>query len=553
MQAATATIHIIENENTSLRFAAQGGLDFAATNATVFLPSDLQSQRDLPNPGAIRLSRNNTSNNNLQGFLIYDWKLLNGSLNLTSQVGAVRLNNVGRLSFSQGLGLVPGPPSPEVAAIQTQNSFQRRATDVGYIAQQEFNYRDQVVATAGIRFDKSSLNADVTKLYAFPKASLAVNVAKFDFWSVEQVNQVKLRAAYGQTGGLPGFGATYFPLVGLATGGRNGYIQGTSVGNLTIAPETASELELGLDLGFLQNKIVLEASVYQKDVKNLINTFALAPGTGVTSIGFFPVGDLRNRGLELGLTATPVTTSNFVWNSTTQFWLNRTEVTRIAPKVPDFNPGSSFGSVFGRTFFTLGESPSRWYATPRVPIDASNKTGLTRYEEAQPKFTMSFLNSFTILKNFQASFLLVWRKDAYVSNLGRELSDEGGTTPDWSVDSGYRDPADPNTVVPRGLGPRLFGTPGNTGREFIQNAGFVRLREVSLYYTIPAAVRTSMFKDNVANIRVGLSGNNVFTATKYVGYDPEVSNFGNVANGAGVDVTAYPSSRRFFFHLGIDF
>ena len=550
VQAATATVHIIESDNTSLRFAAQGGLDYASTNATIFLPSDLQSQRDQQNPGAIRLSRNNTFNTNLQGFLIYDWKLLDGNLNLTSQVGAVRLSNLSRLSFSQGVGLVPGPPTPEVAAIQTQNSFQRSSVDVGYVAQQEFNFRDQIIATAGIRFDKTSLNADVNKLYAFPKASLAVNIAKFGFWSVDQVNQLKLRAAYGETGGVPGFGATFFPLVGLATGGRNGYIQGTTVGNLSIAPETASELEAGLDVGLFQNKILLEASVYEKKVKNLINTRSLAPGTGVNSIGFFPVGDLRNRGLELGLTVTPVTSSNFVWNSTTQFWLNRTVVTRVADKVPDFNPGSSFGSIFGRTLFSLDESPSRWYATPRTK---ETKLGLTRYEEAQPTFTMSFLNSFTILKNFQASFLLVWKKDGYVSNLSRELADEGGTSPDWSGDSGYRDPADPNTVVPNGLGPRLYGTPGNNGRYFIQNAGFVRLREVSLYYTLPAAIRTSVFKDYVANIRVGVSGNNVFTWTKYVGYDPEVSNFGNVANGAGVDVTAYPSSRRLFFHLGIDF
>ena len=551
VQAATATVRIIDSENTSLRFAAQGGLDFAATNATLFLPSDLQSQQDLANPGAVRLSRNNYFNTNLQGFLIYDWKLFGGAMNLTSQVGAIRLSTDSRLSYSQGLGLVPGPATPEVAAIQTQNSFQRLSTDVGYVAQQELNFRDQIVATAGIRFDKSTLNADATKLYAFPKASLAVNLAKFGFWGIEQVSQAKLRVAYGQTGGLPGFGASYFPLVGAATGGTNGYIQSVTLGNPNIAPETASELEGGLDLSFLDNKILLETTVYEKKVNNLINSFALSPGTGVTSIGFFPVGDLRNRGLEVGLTVKPVSAPNFSWTSTTQFWLNRTEVTRIADKVPDFNPGSSFGSVFGRTFFTLGESPSRWYATPRTVKDASNRTGLTRYEEAQPTFTMSFLNSFTFLKNFQASFLLVWKKDGYVSNLGQELADEGGTSPDWSGDSGTRDKN--GKAIPNGLGPRLYGATGNSGRSFIQNAGFVRLREASLYYNLPSAVRTSLFKDYVKNIRVGVSGNNLYTWTKYVGYDPEVSNFGNVANGAGVDVTAYPSSRRVFFHLGIDF
>ena len=551
VQSSSATVHLIEAENTSLRFAAQGGIDFAATTATLFLPADLQSQKDLPNPGAIRVSRNTSFNSNLQGFLIYDWKLLGGSLGLTSQVGAVRLSNERQLSYSQGVGLAAGPPTPELASIQTQNSFQRSSADVGYVAQQELNYRDQIVATAGIRFDKSSLNADVNKLYAFPKASLAINVAKFAFWSFAPVNQFKLRAAYGATGGVPPFGATFNPLTGLATGGRNGYVQSTIVGNPAIAPERASELEGGIDLGLFQNKILLEATIYQKDVTNLINTYSLSPGTGVLAIGSYPVGDLRNRGLELGLTTTPVNTAKFTWNSTTQFWLNRTQVTRIASGVPDFNPGSSFGSVFGRTFFTLGESPSRWYATPSTAVTGDSKTGLTRYGDAQPTFTMSFLNSFTILKNFQASFLLVWKKDGYVSNLATELSDEGGTTADWSGDSGTKDAK--GNVIPNGMGPRLYGSPLNNGSYYIQNAGFVRLREVSLYYTLPAAVRTSLFKDYVANIRVGVSGNNIYTWTKYVGYDPEVSNFGNVANGAGVDVTSYPSSRRLFFHLGLDF
>ncbi|HEX8350492.1 MAG TPA: hypothetical protein VF598_11060, partial [Hymenobacter sp.] len=88
---------------------------------------------------------------------------------------------------------------------------------------------------------------------------------------------------------------------------------------------------------------------------------------------------------------------------------------------------------------------------------------------------------------------------------------------------------------------------------FILNGGYVRLREASIYYSVPAAVRTSLFKDYVSNIRLGVSGNNLITWTDYVGYDPEVSNSGNVANGAQVDVGSYPNTRRLFFHIGIDF
>jgi hypothetical protein len=124
------------------------------------------------------------------------------------------------------------------------------------------------------------------------------------------------------------------------------------------------------------------------------------------------VGDLQNRGLELSLGVTPIRSENFNWVSTTQYWLNRTEVTRIV--VPAFNTGLGFGSGYGRNVFALGESPSRWYGTPISAVDnPNNPSFLTRYNEAQPKFQMSFLNNFTIFKNVEVSFLLHWNKDSY--------------------------------------------------------------------------------------------------------------------------------------------
>lgn len=550
IQSASATVHFIEQDNTSLRLALQGGLDYTATNALLYLPPDLQSQVLANNPGAVRVSRNNFFNTNLQGFLIYDWKLLGGDLSLTSQAGTVRLTQEQGISFSQGVNLLPGPPSPDVAGIQTQSSVQTEQADLGLVGQQELNFRDQIIATAGIRFDKSTLYGDEKRYYRFPKASLAVNVAKFGFWSVSAVNQLKLRAAYGETGGVPRFGALFSRLDPLATGTRTGLIQSTVVGNPTIGPERATELEGGFDLGLFNNKVVLEATVYNKKVFDLINTKPLSLATGLSSIQAFPVGDLRNRGLELGLTLTPVNTAFLSWSSTTQFWLNRSEVTRLAQGVAIFDPnlaqGQGLGSTsFGTTRFRVGESPSRWYGTPAVPVTEDNPTGFTRYEEAQPKFQMSFLNSLTIAKNVQVSFLFFWKKDGYVSNLTGLLSDFGGTTADWSEDSG--------NGVPKGASSRVLGVPGNSARAYIQNAGYVRLREASVYYTIPEAVRTSLFKSYVANIRLGVSGNNLLTWTNYAGYDPEVSNFGNVANGAQTDITPYPNTRRVFFHLGIDF
>ncbi|WP_460510776.1 MULTISPECIES: SusC/RagA family TonB-linked outer membrane protein [Hymenobacter] len=543
VQTANLTVRLIDTEASSLRFAAQGGVDFSSSNALLALPSDLQSQRSLALPGAARVAKNQFFNSNLQGFLIYDWKL-GDAVNLTSQVGTVRLGQKTNLTFNQGQNLSPGPPyTPNRGTVTTQETVITEEADLGFVAQQEANFRDQIIATAGIRFDKSNRNGNPDKYYAFPKASLAVNIAKFGFWSLETMNLLKLRAAYGETGGPAFFGALYSPLTATSTGGRPGLLTSTLLGNPDIKPETASELELGIDLGFLDNRIALEASVYNKKVFNLVNTYALAPSTGLTSIRAYNIGDLRNQGLELALNVNPVRSNLINWNSSTQFWLNRTEVTKLYDTplvVPPFNTGSGFGATFGRNVFVEGESPSRWFGTPNDP-NSPNFSGLTRYEDAQPRFQMSFLNSFTIARNLELSFLLHWKKDGYNSNLSRLLKDEGGTTEDWSSPS-------PESGVPNGIYRQ-----GLSAREFIQNSGYVRLREASVYYSLPASIRTALFKEYVQNIRFGVSGNNLITWTDYVGYDPEVSNFGATSNFAQVDVAGYPSTRRIFFHINLDF
>ncbi|MBD2768225.1 SusC/RagA family TonB-linked outer membrane protein [Hymenobacter sp. BT664] len=537
--SGNTTIRIIDSENSSLRLSVQGGIDYAGSGALLALPSDLQSQQSSANPGVARVASNQFFNYNLQSFLAYDWKL--GSLAFSSQVGATRLGLNVKQQFSQGQNLAPGPLQPDRGTIVTQNTNIQDETDVGYVAQQEINFQDRVVATGGIRLDKSSRNGDPKKLYAFPKVSLALNLTKFDFFSINNVSQVKLRAAYGETGGVAFFNSTFSPLNSISTGGYVGLIPSVLVGNPKIGPERATELEGGIDLGFFNNRLSFEATVYNKKVIDIIQTYNTASGTGVQSIRAFPVGDLRNRGLELSLSVTPVQSTNFRWTSTTQFWLNRSLVTRLIVPTANLNPG--FGSNYGTTFFALNESPTRWYGSPNLPASETPFL-LTRYGEAQPTFQMSYLNSFTLFKNLDVSFLLHWKKDSYTSNLTVTNQDGFGTSKDWSEP--YTQPD--GSVVPLGEARQSF-----KADYYIQNSGYVRLREASIYYSLPSELRASLFNNFVKSLRVGVSGNNLLTWTKYKGYDPEVSNFGSTNTQAQVDVVGYPSTRRVFFTLQLGF
>lgn len=539
--ASTAVVRLIDKENASLRISAQGGIDYAGSNAQLALPADLQSQVSSANPGVARVAKNQFFNYNLTTFLIYDWKL--GPVALSSQLGATRLGLNQQLQYSQGQNLAPGPLQPDRGTVITQQTSIQDETDVGYVAQQEVNFKDFIVATGGIRLDKSSRNGDPTKLYAFPKASVAINFAKIEGFSVTNVNLIKLRAAYGETGNPPFFGGTFSPLGTISTGGNVGLIPSTVVGNPALGPERATELELGLDLGFFNNRVTLEASVYNKKVINVIQAYPLAPGTGVQTIRAYPVGDLRNRGIELSLGLVPVQTENFRWTSSTQFWLNRSLITRLVVPVTNLNTG--FGSGFGTNFIAEGESPTRWYGTGPAASGDSRFSGLTRYGDAQPTFQMSYLNSFNIFKNFDFSFLLHWKKDSYTSNLTQTAQDGFGTTADWS--NPYTDAAT-GTTSPLGQARQGFDA-----SYYIQNSGFVRLREVSLYYSVPSALRTSLFKDYVKRLQIGVSGNNLLTWTNYRGYDPEISNFGSTNTQAQVDVVGYPSTRRMWLHINFGF
>jgi TonB-linked SusC/RagA family outer membrane protein len=542
--ASTAVVRLLEKENSSLRISAQGGIDFAGTNAMLALPPDLQSQISAPNPGVARVVKNQFFNYNLTTFLIYDWKV--GEVALTSQLGATRLGLNAQSQFSQGANLAPGPLQPDRGTVITQATSIQDETDVGYVAQQEANFKDIVIATAGIRFDKSSRNGDPNKLYAFPKASLAINLAKLDAFTFDNVSLIKLRGAYGETGNPAFFGATFSPLSNLSTGGNVGIAPSTVVGNQAIGPERATELELGIDLGFFNNRVTFEGSVYNKKVIDFIQPFTLAPGTGVTQIRAFPVGDLRNRGLELSLGLVPVQSENFRWTSTTQFWLNRTVVTRLIVPVTNLSPG--FGASYGTTFLAEGESPSQWYGTGATGTGDARFTNLTRYGNAQPTFQMSYLNSFNIFKDFDVSFLLNWKKDSYTSNLTITNQDGFGTSRDWSDPYTSTNSAGVTTTQPIGIARQSF-----KADYYIQNSGFVRLREVSVYYSLPASLRTSLFKNYVSRFQIGVSGNNLITWTNYRGYDPEVSNFGSTNTQAQVDVVGYPSTRRLWGHINITF
>ncbi|NRB62835.1 MAG: SusC/RagA family TonB-linked outer membrane protein [Saprospiraceae bacterium] len=527
-------IDLLQNSNSFLKFKVNGGVDYLSGNSQVYFPEILQHQRAQANPGDVMWGRQDIFNTNLQAFLTYN-TTIGGNIVSNTTVGGVRLDQDSEFLLARGRGLLLGQNNLEWAqVVSTQEQTNQTVTDLGWVAQQDFNWDDKLIASLGVRFDRSTLNRDQQKYYAFPKASLAANLSNFDFWNIDAISQFKLRAAYGETGGLPVFGQTFESLNSQLIGGNIGSVVSARSIDPNLEPETASELEFGVDMALFDNRVTFEASFYNKEVRDLILDLTPAGSVGVGAIAT-NAADLTNKGIELALGFTPIRTDKIDWYSKVMWWTNESEITRL--DIPTRTVGG-FGNSLGTYLIAEGYSPTTIVGNP---AGTNIPGGLTVYGDRQPDFTLTWFNQVNFLKNFDLNFLFHYQNGGEAINLSALLWDLGGTTPGWDEDPD-------GDGIGKGTSRVIEWSGGNTG-VYIQPTDYIKLRELGLYYTFPQALLPSL----VERLKIGVSVNNMLLWTDYGSYDPEVSNFGAQPISGNIEVTPFPSSRRFFFHVKMDF
>ncbi|MBI5917671.1 MAG: SusC/RagA family TonB-linked outer membrane protein [Bacteroidetes bacterium] len=522
------TTRLITADNQSLKLMMRGGLDYYTLTTTALFPRELQFQKDgNGTDGASVFGTTGTKSKNYSAFLVHDFNA--EAVSFKTQLGVTQeeldLNTV----LSTATFLIGTQTNLDQAGsvLTEQNTIDQ--TDKGFFGQEEINWQDKVIATFGVRGDKSSRNGDPNKLYYYPKGSLAVNLHEFGLGGNEMLSLLKLRGAFGQSGNFAPFGAIYNPLVPVIIGGSTGSLIGTRRGNPDIEPERQTEIEVGADLSFLKNKLNLELTYYIKNVEDLIIPVQLPPSSGFDD-AWQNAADIENTGVELALDAYPITGS-FSWHTRAAFWLNRAEVTRL--DVPAYNVGA-FGATLGTYRIEEGKSPTQLVGRPLTE-------GIpTVFGNAEPDFQMSFNNNLTY-GNWDLNFLFHWKKGGDNVNLSTLLSDIFGTSPDFDQKS--LDPAGQLTN-----GNYRLSTLGVSADAWIEDASYIRLREASLGYKIPR----SKVK-NLGDIRLAISGRNLINIFDYNSYDPEVSNFGTNALSSAVEVTPFPSSKSYHFTVGITF
>ncbi|HUQ45916.1 MAG TPA: SusC/RagA family TonB-linked outer membrane protein [Gemmatimonadaceae bacterium] len=529
ISSVTATYQILNNERQTLAFKADGGLDRFNEQVNLVSPRFLIFEPNDGLPGTVTSNSGAVQNLNLNLSLAHTFTPVGRRYSATTAAGiqretsSLRSTNVVTRDVLLGLENINSGSAPEV--------FANREAVKGFamFAQEEVLALDEkLLLTAGVRAERSTRNGDVDKLYAFPKASVSYRLMD----AVPALNEVKLRLAAGQSGNQPLYLQKYRTAITSVYDRQNGVQAGPSYGNPDIRPERQTEIETGFDAQFASGRGSLAFTLYQKTIDDVILQIAAAPSVGYT-VEILNGGQFRNRGVEALLELTPIQRQDYGWTSRTTFARNRGIVTALP--VPAFTlsqdatgQGVAFGAGYGIARLQVGES-----VTQIVGSDGAN--GVVKKGDASPDFTMGFSNELS-WKSLRLSTLLDWQKGGNLVNVTKNVFDAFALAPD---------------VADGGLARiNLNDTQGIA--QYIEDASFVKLREVALGYDLPKSW-LSRLGGRTRSLRLELSGRNLFTWTKYTGADPEVSNFGNQQISRFIDLAPFPPARSFFFTVDVGF
>ena len=520
---------LFKNNTAVTKIIGRGGFDFYNLQTNALFPGSMQSQQ--VNKGTSIQGFTKNMNTNYIFSLVNTW-MPSDKLSLTTSAGITQETGNYNNLLNVATQVIEGQSNVDQAGALTATQFRTKNKDNGIFVQEEASIIDAITLTAGVRFDRSSNNGDVSKYYAYPKAGLSWNLTKMNFWKGSFFENLKLRAAYGQAGNFPVYGSKFTSLSVSNIDGLPGAVVSTQRGEAGIQPERQTELETGIDFSILKGRLGMELTFYNKKVYDFLLQDRVSASAGF-STKWVNAGDLQNRGMEIGLNAIPVSTKMIKWNTSVNFWFNRSKVTRLTTGPVQL--GSLAGVLLGT--FQLEEGKS---ATQIIGLtdDVVQGPPIKVWGNQEPKFQMNSFNEIVFNNRLSFRMLVHWKNGGENVVFTNLQSDFGGTSPDWDADAN-------GNRMPDGLDRIMLI--GKSAVNSVKSSAYLRFREIGLYYNFD-----KLPVKFINSIQVGASLNNFITITKYPSYDPEVSNFG-AGFSSGLDVLPYPASKRASFHLTVNF
>ena len=561
-------LSLVDNAKDRFQIIAPVGVDFFNQRNRIFSPPDVFWETADGLLGTALDGRSEALNINVGGNGV--WTHMFSGSQLTSSFGLQYEYRDLQINRTIGRNLTAGKDKTD-AATQTQIVEQRsKVEDFGFYGQVEWlGLDDRLLLTGMVRFDQSSSQGDPGKLFVFPKGAASYRIIGSN--PANFFGEVKLRAAYGQSGNQPlcdvREGCQKFTSLRLDVNleGQAGTVLEGTAGSPFLAPERASEFEAGIDITGLNDRLTLEFTGYVNNITDIILERTVAPSTGFAD-EIANQATLRNTGFETTIGWTPFVGRDFTWLSRTVFYFNQSEVRDLQGLAP-FEADAGFGLVLGGFFIQEGASLTQIVGTdtnctgnPDVdePVPSTEAclvtpefggTGIAGQRKAgdsEPTFLMSFVNEFTIARNLNLYTMFDWRYGQDVINLTELLYDFGSNSATWNDTDGTIDPVE--VCNPNCAGEERLPAFGSRAFPWTQPASFFKARDISLTYSLPSRWASAFF--NSKQIRFRLAMRNLFTITNYRGLDPEVSNFGNQNVGRAIDVAPFPPSRSVW--LGFD-
>jgi TonB-linked SusC/RagA family outer membrane protein len=471
-----------------------------------------------------------------------------------------------------------------------------RNTMVSYATRWDYNYKSKYIATVTFRADGSSKFVDHWGY--FPGAAIAWNMRKEGFFTkaLPVISTSKLRMSYGSNGNnRVGDFDTYSRLLqtldgySFNNGTPTGAIYVSSVGNPDLQWEKVNTLDIGYEIGILNDRVSLEFDMYRKTTKNLLLNSILPPSTGFSS-AVKNIGKLRNDGIEFTLNIINVSTKSFRWESNFNISFNKNkvmELTRGQQSLPSnvayvaqFNKplylaeiGKPAGMMIGYIWegnYQYSDfdnpSPGVYILKPSVSTNGSvrntiqpgdikykdlngdgiiNDADMTFIGRGQPIHTGGFSNNFTY-KGFSLNVFFQWSYGNDIYNANRLLL-EGNSNNYSNINqfASYVNRWSPENQTNVNYRTRGQGPVGFYSSRVVENGSFLRLKTIAFSYSIPTRF---IKKSCLSNLSLNFSAQNLVTWTKYTGMDPEVSTRNNVLT-PGFDFSSYPKSPTIAFGL----
>lgn len=436
---------------------------------------------------------------------------------------------------------------------------------LSYFARANYKFDNKYLLSVSGRVDGSSVFGADKRYGVFPAVSAGWVLSEENFLKNNQVlSFLKLRASWGLTGNADGFGD--FSSRGLWGGSSYnglGALVPTQMANQDLRWEKSNQTDIGLDFGFLDNRISGEIDYYNRNTDDLIYNVPVPGNTGFTN-KMVNIGAMNNRGFEFVLNTDNVRSSNFKWSSSLNLAFNKNKITKLdgdQTLIPG-NDGRYMNSLI------VGQPIGVFYGPKFAGADPANgdalyylqdgKTTTNDYDNAgnfilgnpNPKLTGGFNNTFSAY-GFDLSFLFQGVFGNKITNgAGGFMSSSFAWFDNQTSDQlkRWQKPGDISQVPELRLG---YDNGTSSSSRYVYDGSYVRLKNITLGYSFSKPVLNRL---GMRSLRVYVTGVNVLTFTNYPGWDPEVNADYRATNkNQGGDFYSAPQIKNISFGLNIGF